>query len=387
MACNVSTIVKVLVATTAILVGLIAHNPLLVFKIPHVGFIFHAVSGGTMPPYFGNDMFHDEKNDWLRPDDVVVSVGAKSGTTWMLYCGHQIRSKGDDAKFPFHDLMYNTPWMEMTQQPGETWEERRSFYEDESTLVFDPNSEEEEPTINLKNAWDNPEYPFRIFKSHYTPETFGKDLIGGPGAKKRGVKFLAMARNGLDQIASAAPFFDRHNQGFRDMWGGFPPADGGSGDAKKDAILKERFDQMMPDGMFGSWYFGYINEWWGYKDEPNVLLLHYSDAKRDLPGTVSKLASFYGVELTEEEKDTVVEKCSFEYMKANTHLFNYHLPMVDKGRDLEIMTNGSMTRKAQVGEGKTVFPWEAKAIWAAAEEKEFGDDPVKLKWARSGGSW
>jgi hypothetical protein len=37
------------------------------------------------------------------------------------------------------------------------------------------------------------------------------------------VKFLAMARNGLDVAASMVPFFDGHNPNFRHTWGGFPP--------------------------------------------------------------------------------------------------------------------------------------------------------------------
>lgn len=338
-----------------------------------------------MPPYFSYDLFESEKSDWLKPNDVIISVAAKSGTTWMLYCAHQIRSKGDDERYPFRDIMYNTPWMEMIQRPGETWEERREFYEDESTIVYDPTKDAETASISLKNEWDHPEYPFRIFKSHYTPKTF-KDFIGGPEQRKRGVKFLAMARNGLDQVASAAPFFDKHEQEFRNLWGGFPPADGGGGD-KKDAVLKERLEQMLPDGMFGAWHFEYINEWWEYRNEPNVLMLHYADAKKDLPGTVSKLADFYGVNLTKDEKNTVVKKCGFEHMKKHTHLFNYHLPLYDKGKNLEVMQSGSMTRRGTLGDGKADIKQEDKEVWEATEERVFGDDPAKLNWARNGGKW
>lgn len=287
----------------------------------------------------------------------------------MLFCAHQIRVRGDDEKYPFKDIMYNTPWFEFVSKPGESWEERRELWN--TTILTDK-------TL-LKDEWDHPDYPFRIFKSHGTPEIFG-DLIGGNS--KKDVKFLAMARNGLDQVASAAPFFDRHSNEFRRIWGGFPPADGGAG-TNKHKVASERLQQMLPGNLFGDWHFNYVNKWWKVKNEKNVLLLHFSDAKKDLKGTVSKLADFYGVKLNITEKKKVVEKCSFKYMKENTHLFNYKIPLNPSYKGT-IMQNGAMTRNGKIGDGKILFKEEEKALWSDTEEKEFGDDPEKLHWARHG---
>lgn len=296
-----------------------------------------------MPPYFDSEPYLGS-TDWLKPNDVIVSTAAKSGTTWMLYCAHQIRVKGDDEKYPFKDIMLNTPWPELVQKPGETWEERRNLM---NTQILPDGTP-------FKEQWDHPDYPFRIFKSHGTPDIFG-NLIGGNST----VKFLAMARNGLDQVASAAPFFDQHSDEFRKLWGGFPPADGGSGDKKSD-VASERLQQMLPRNIFGAWQFDYINKWWEVKDEKNVLLLHYSDAKKDLPGTVKQLADFYGVELSKKEKNIIVEKCSFDYMKKNSHLFDYQLPFVPGFEGNTIMQNGSMMRKGVNGDGRIVFSDEGK---------------------------
>ena len=49
-------------------------------------------------------------------------------------------------------------------------------------------------------------------------------------------------------------------------------------------------------------YWKYVKQWWPMRDEPNVLLLHYSDVKRDLAGAVSRIASWLGVELTDDER-------------------------------------------------------------------------------------
>lgn len=74
-------------------------------------------------------------------------------------------------------------------------------------------------------------------------------------------------------------------------------------------------------------------------------------------------------------------------MKNHTHLFNYHLPLYDKGKNLEVMQSGSMTRRGTLGDGKADIKQEDKEVWEATEERVFGDDPAKLNWARNGGKW
>jgi len=223
-----------------------------------------------MPPFFIiKGPYEPGNTDWLKDDDVVVTVAAKSGTTWMLFCSHQIRVKGNDEKHPYVDVSVSTPWPELIQTPGETWETQREKFN--TTILKDGKL--------LKDYWSHADYPFRIFKSHNAPDAYG-DLIGSRSERSKNVKFLAMARNGLDQVASMTPFFDGHDDSFRKLWGGFPPASKGT--LREDAA--ERITQMMPGGLFAEMSFPYINGWWDAKDEDNVLLLHYSDAKKDLPG-------------------------------------------------------------------------------------------------------
>lgn len=257
------------VAFIAIIIGSTSKlAPHLFFKVPNIGFILYAVTGsGPIPPYVVSDPFKEENRGWLKQNDVVVTAGTKCGTTWMLYCSHQIRVKGDEEKHPFKDIMFNTPWPGITQTPGEDWEIQREKMN--STVLPDG--------TRLKDYWDHEDYPFRIFKSHDNPEAYG-DLIGGDK-----VKFLAMSRNGLDMAASSVPFFDGHSDEFRQLWGNFPPAM--SGTVEEEASI--RIKQLLPGGMLYHWYFEYVNSWWKVKNEKNVLLLHYSDAKKDLKGRSS----------------------------------------------------------------------------------------------------
>lgn len=259
-------ITAAIVAMVAIALGSIASlAPHLFLKVPRIGFILFALTGGPIPPFIVQEPFAKGARGWLKKDDVIVSVAAKSGTTWMLFCSHQIRVKGNDEKHPFIDPSISTPWPGFIHTPGENWEIQREKMN--STILPDG--------TRLKDYWDHDDYPFRVFKSHDLPEVYG-DLIGG----NSGIKFLAMSRNGLDTVASMVPFFDNHSDEFRRLWGNFPPPM--TGTMREEAAI--RMKQLLPGGILSHAYFKYVNSWWKVKNEKNVLFLHYSDAKKDLSG-------------------------------------------------------------------------------------------------------
>ncbi len=143
----------------------------------------------------------------LPPDgDLVVATGAKSGTTFMLYCTHQIRTKGKDINDElFPDVSIATPWPDLIQSRGGSWAEQKERYN--TTIIPDGRT--------MKEVWDHPSYPFRIFKSHFGPP----DLpVRKKGGKK--IKYMAMVRNGLDVAASMTDFYSAHTDEFRHLWGG-----------------------------------------------------------------------------------------------------------------------------------------------------------------------
>lgn len=334
------------------------------------GFILWAMTGNPMPPYFSPDAWlGDESDSWLKEGDVVVSTGAKSGTNWMLYLMHQIRVHGNEDKHPFVDVNLSCPWPDLIQTPGDSWASQKPRY---NTVIL-PDGKP------LKDIWNHPDYPFRVFKSHFGPLEAG-GVIPVKKLAERKVKILAMSRNGLDVVASIVPFFESHSEDFRKMWGGFPEKS--CGDLSKDA--DNFMNQLLPGGLLSHLYFKYVKEWWSLKDEPNVLLLHYADAKKDLSSTVMKVAEFVGEKLTPEEHAKIVEKCSFAYMKGKADEFDYQLPL-NSTYDGTVMKSGTLINKGKNGEGKITFNEEQQAKWKEAEEKEFGDMPGLLEWARNGG--
>jgi aryl sulfotransferase len=359
----------VLVAALAAIIGGIGKfYPALFMKVPNIGFILWAITGHPVPPYFSPDAWEpDEMRSWIRDGDVVVATGAKSGTTWMLYCAHEIRTKGSD-EFNYTDTTFSTPWPDLIQTPGATWAQQKK---EMHTAVI---AEVGKP---WKDFWDNAVYPFRVFKSHFTPLEAGGVI---PVRQFPKVKFLAMTRYGLDVVASLVPFFDNHSEEFRKVWGGFPPAS--TGDSVTDA--EQRLKDVLPGGILYHLYFTYVKQWWLLRNEPNVLFLHYSDALKNTKKTVRKLSEFYGVSLTEAELDKVTDRCSFSSMKKLSYMFDYGLPLNHQFDGKRIMKTGKQIRKGQNGDSKNIFTEEQTSRWTQAEEIEFKDQPELLNWARNG---
>lgn len=364
----------------ALLIGSVGKTrPHLFLSLPFpLSIILWASTGNEMPPYFMNDAWkEDEIDTWTKDGDLIVATGAKSGTHFMLYCNHQIRTKGtdtDDALFP--DVSMTTPWMDMRQSRAGNWAKQKDEYN--TTVLPDGTS--------MKDFWDHPDYPFRIFKSHYAPPVLPVRRREGQQGKK--LKYLAMARNGIDVAASMVPFYTAHTDEFRNLWGGFPPViseESAHGDAPPASVR-----DMLPGQVLESLYFGYVKSWWPYRNDPNVLLLHYSDVRKDLKGTVVKLAKFLGVKLNGAELKTVTERCDIQHMRT-VDRFRSKLPLnKDKIWDNEkdsTLVSGSLTNKGGVGTGASMFSDKVVAMWKKAEEDMFGHDPPMLKWAREGGEF
>lgn len=76
-------------------------------------------------------------------------------------------------------------------------------------------------------------------------------------------------------------------------------------------------------GFFEAWIsdaplMRHIASWWELRDEPNVLLVHFGDLKRDLEGEMRRVAAFLGIEVPESEWPIVVRRCTFEGMRGNS---------------------------------------------------------------------
>jgi len=87
------------------------------------------------------------------------------------------------------------------------------------------------------------------------------------------------------------------------------------------------FDPMPPPedlhALFPRWledwgFFGFLRSYWELREQPNVLFVHYNDLKADLEKEVRRIAAFLGIAIDEALLPGILERCSFEWMKANS---------------------------------------------------------------------
>ena len=60
----------------------------------------------------------------------------------------------------------------------------------------------------------------------------------------------------------------------------------------------------------------YLASWWPLRERPNVLFVHYNDLKADLDGEMLRIAAFLQIDVPNELWPDVVQRCTFEAMKA-----------------------------------------------------------------------
>ena len=306
-----------------VLAYVVKQFPHWLLRIPKYGFAFHhLLTGEPLPAYIRNDCYKgDEFLTWAQPGDAVVSTMAKAGTTWMLYVSHLIRIRGRDDLIPYHEVNTNTPWTQLVHKPGHTWEDTKYLLY--NTVLSDG--------TNLTSKWNHPDYLFRVWKSHeapFDPESPFHHAAGGgavmPVRENPDIKFLAMVRDMPDVLASFYPFSKAHVESFRSMWGGFPPDF-----SSKREMLDLLFGKGGPNSnqdvtnKIGYAFMEYCRLWWKWRKEPNVLLLHFNDAIRDPNGTVAKLATFYGVDLTQEEIERY-DKVPCNLLTTSHHVLSSH---------------------------------------------------------------
>lgn len=279
-----------------------------------------------------------------RDGDVVISVPVKSGTTWMMNIVHQLREGGDPD---LDDVYAEVPWLELVPAPGTPRE----------TLV-----------AQIDNM---PAHRRRAFKTH-SPPAPGPLPYHAPGTG-RDVKYVVVVRNPEEAIASMHPFIASHSDEWFALWG-----------MEKQAIAPPDFAAFF-EGFakprIGDMIFGFVAAWWPLRHNPNVLLMHFSDMKRDHEGSIRRIAEFLDLQPTDEQWLRVLEYTSFPWMKQHGHKFEL------RGvTEVPILNPGAMVRKGKVGAARE----DGVTPEIAAEIERIGQgivrDKAALEWCYRGGA-
>ncbi len=288
------------------------------------------------------DLATQSRVEW-RDGDIVVSVPAKSGTTWMMNIVHQLRSGGDPS---FDDVYVEIPWLELVDRPGQTPEERLARWR---SL----------PTTRRRG-----------FKTHAAPPRLPY-LAPGPGVPD--VEYVVVIRNPEEAVVSLKPFIERHTQAFFDLW-----------QVPKTAFVRASFpafyDEVAEPSGFADSFYGFLEAWWPLRHAPNVRFLHFADLRRDPEGSIRALAAFLGFSPTAEQWPTILECSSFRWMKQHERKFE-----LAHALDVPVLEPGAMIRKGAVGAAHEDGMTEAIAARMRRRGEAIVTDPRALAWQYTGG--
>ena len=231
--------------------------------------------------------------------DVFVSTFAKSGTNWMMQIAQQIAYRGAGDYTHIHDLI---SWPDMGGKRS-----RRM-----AVSLDDRRVQKASPTS------------LRIIKTHlpvrYVPyRESARYLVVVRDPKEIFVSSYHFARG------AAGPLMPRPEVWF-------------------DLFLTKRF----PLNFGGTWA-EHTAGYWALRHKPNVRVLLFPEMKRDLQGAVQQVADVMGVQLTNAEMDSVLERSTFSYMASIENKFT---PMpkgsLPWGEGLKMMRQGQSGRSSEM---------------------------------------
>ena len=251
--------------------------------------------------------------------DVIVATYAKSGTNWAMQIALQTAWYGE-AEYDFiHDLV---PWPD-GPIPGI------------KARIDDQTLGRKAPT------------GIRVIKTHLEQPY----VLYDPA-----VKYIVVLRDPKDVLVSSYYFV----QSIYEDLVGFHY----SLEEWLDLFISSRF-------LFGSWAV-HTASWWALRKRKNVLGLMFKDMKQDLEGEVQRIARLMDVSLARSQLEKVVEKSSFQHMKANDAKFVPQFNVFGKTRRL-----GTMVRDGKVGKSReTLTPEQRFRIdqFCRAELEQLGSD-------------
>ena len=295
--------------------------------------------GPPGPPPWIDDKIQ-QKIEW-RDGDIVVSVPPKSGTTWMMNIVHQLRSGGDPA---FADIYSEVPWLEFVPRPNSSF--------DDLVAGFDSMTADRR----------------RAFKTHAAPPTLPFQRPGaGPD-----VRYVVVARNPDEAVASFRPFIDSHSDEWFDLW-----------HVEKAGVVGPDFETFfagMGSHALVPRLFDFVASWWPLRREPNVLLIHYADVKREPDASVRRIADLLGFDVPDSQWPAILEYTSFPWMKKHEEKFELcHVA------DIPILKRGAMIRKGQLGASADDGITPSISETVAAIGKTILTDPKAFDWMYHGG--
>jgi aryl sulfotransferase len=215
-------------------------------------------------------------NDFaFREDDIVIGTYAKSGTTWVQQIVAQPIFNGAEEL----DVAEMSPWLDLRVPPKD-----------------------------VKLASVNAQQHRRFLKTHLPVDA----LVFSPKAK-----YFYIGRDGRDVVWSVHNHFANGSellyQVLNDTPGRVGPPIG-----RPPASIRQYFLEWLDGDGYPFWSFWEnIGSWWEIRNLPNVMLLHFTELKSDLPSQIRRIADFLDIAVDERSWGAIVEHCRFDYMRRH----------------------------------------------------------------------
>jgi len=222
----------------------------------------------------------------FRPGDIVTVTWAKTGTTWLQQILSQLIFEGAEGL----PVQMMSPWVELRAVP-----------------------------IHFTVATLEAQTHRRFMKSHLPADV----LPISPMAK-----YLYVARDGRDVLWS----WHNHHRRMSPM--ALAALNGGPGRVgpplhPANENQREYFHEWLDHDGYPLWpFWSHVQSWWELRHHPDVLLVHFNHLKADLAGQIRRIARFLNIDVNPDLLPTILEHCSFEYMKAHAKTL---LPVFEGG--------------------------------------------------------
>lgn len=211
----------------------------------------------------------------FRNDDIVIATYAKSGTTWMQQILAQLIFDGN----PDLEVAEMSPWLDLRIPPKEI-------------------------KLSLVEAQTHR----RFLKTHLPVDA----LVFSPKAK-----YIYIGRDGRDVVWSLYNHHINANEAWYEALNETPGRVGPPIEPPTKDILEYWQDWLAQDG-YPYWpFWENVQSWWQIRNLPNVLLVHYTNLKQDMPREIRRIAAFLDIPINESHWSRILKHCSFEWMKKN----------------------------------------------------------------------
>jgi aryl sulfotransferase len=215
-------------------------------------------------------------NDFkFRDDDIIIATYAKAGTTWVQQIVAQLLFNGQEGL----EVAEMSPWLDLRVPPKKE-----------------------------KLAAIEAQEHRRFLKTHLPVDA----LVFSPQAK-----YLYIGRDGRDVVWS---FYNHHASANGEWYKLLNDTPGRVGPpiGKPSTSIRQYFHDWLDNDGYPFWpCWENIKSWWDIRHLPNVLLLHFTSLKEDMPGQIRRIAEFLDIPIDETKWDAILEHCSFGYMKQH----------------------------------------------------------------------